>query len=134
MNKPKTFILRALITAVAYTALLLPFQLNLPILEGTDIRPSAFLPIVSGIFWGMPAAVGIFAGNLICDFICIDSPLILLGSFLNALSAICARRLFYASWNHGITSGTYIYSFGSLLNFLTTMLMSPFRRKQFSFC
>lgn len=122
MNKPKTFILRALITAVAYTALLLPFQLNLPILEGTDIRPSAFLPIVSGIFWGMPAAVGIFAGNLICDFICIDSPLILLGSFLNALSAICARRLFYASWNHGITSGTYIYSFGSLLNFLTTML------------
>lgn len=122
MNKPKTFILKALITAVIYSALLLPFQLNLPILVGTDIRPSAFLPIVFGIFWGMPAAVGIFVGNLFCDLICIDSPLILLGSFLNALSAICARRFFYASWNHGVTSGAYIYSFGSLVNFLITVL------------
>lgn len=52
MNKPKTFILRALITAVAYTALLLPFQLNLPILEGTDIRPSAFL--LSIILFALP--------------------------------------------------------------------------------
>lgn len=120
------FILRAFITAVIYSSLLLPFELNLPMLAGTDIRPSAFIPIVFGIFWGMPAAVGIFVGNLVCDFFCINSPLIILGSLLNGLSAICARKLFYASWNHGVASGGYIYSSGSLANFLYSMVCVEF--------
>lgn len=119
-QRAKSFIAKTLVTALIYSALLLPFQISLPLFAGTDIRPSAFLPIVLGIFWGMPAAVGVFIGNLCCDLCCIQSPLVLLGSFLNGVSAICARRIFFAAWNHSITKGEYIYSFGTLLNFLIT--------------
>lgn len=117
-QKRKTFILRMLITALIYSALLLPFQISLPLFAGTDIRPSAFIPIVFGIFWGTPAAIGVFFGNLCCDLYCFDTPLVLLGSLLNALSALCARRLFYSTGKHPLTSGEYVYSFGSLMNFL----------------
>ncbi|MDO5443315.1 MAG: hypothetical protein Q4G10_06550 [Bacteroidia bacterium] len=120
----KGFVIKTIATALIYSALLLPFQINLPVFAGTEIRPSAFVPVVMGIFWGWPAAAGIFIGNLFCDFLCFKTPFIIIGSVLNGFSAVLARAVFYVPVKrHPMVRGQYIYSLDSLLKFIFTVLV-----------
>jgi len=122
-GKKTGFIFKVFITAAVYSALLLPSQLHLSVYQGTDIRPSAFIPIVLGIFWGSPAAVGIFLGNLFCDTVSYHSAIAIFGSLLNGLAALVARCLYYLPVHCKMLRGQYIYDLWSLIKFIVTILV-----------
>ncbi len=119
IKKMPAFVSKIIITTVIYLALLFPFQNIQPVHMVVEHSLQGFLPIVLGIFWGLPAAIGVFVGNFLYD----PSPIFLFIYISNGLSALCARRLFYASWNHSLIKGMYIYNLQSLANFIYTVLL-----------
>lgn len=112
------FLIRTAIMAGAYFLILYPSQLLLPLLPGTEVRPAAFIPIVGGIVWGWPAALGVFLANLLSDSLIYQAGFAssLIGSIANGLAAVCARRCYFAVSR--ARQGEYIYHLRSLLRYL----------------
>jgi len=123
-KKYHDFVRQAIISAVLFSLLLLPFQL-LYVNGLTELRPIIFIPIVLGIFWGAPAAVGIFLGHLVCNAICGQTGVLFLASsMMSALAAIGVRYLFYLPVSHDMVKGQYVHDFWSLLKFIISVLVT----------
>lgn len=91
----------------------------------TELRAMAFIPVVLGIFWGVPAAIGIFLGHMICNAICAQTGVpFLLAVLIDPLSAIGARYLFYLPVGNGMVKGQYIHDFWSLLKFVIVVFIT----------
>jgi len=123
-KKSYIFIARALITAAVFLCATLPFRPS----DASEIlwqRPIAFIPIVLGIFWGAPAAIGIFLADLAHIAIYAPSGALIPGiALMNTLSAIGARYLFYLPVGHSMAKGQYIHDFWTLLKFITSVLIT----------
>lgn len=116
------FLIRSALVGIVYFLVLFPTQHLLPLMQGTEIRPAAFIPIVGGIVWGWPAALGVFLANLLSDFLTYPSPAALIGSIANGLAAICAYRCYFAA--RRARKGEYIYHLRSLLRYLFACAVS----------
>lgn len=116
------FLIRTVIVGAAYFLVLYPTQQLLPLMQGTEIRPAAFIPIVGGIVWGWPAALGVFLANLLSDFLIYPTTAAVIGSIANGLAAVFAHRCYFAIPR--ARQGEYIYHLRSLLRYLFACVVS----------
>lgn len=66
-NKDKKKIFIMLVTAIAFFVVTMPFRRFFGLTGLTEVRPAAALPVVFGILFGVPGALGCAIGNLFAD-------------------------------------------------------------------
>lgn len=69
IDRKKVAVIVFLISAVLFFALTMPFRLQLVAADITEMRPVSALTPVLGLIFGLPAALGCAAGNIIADII-----------------------------------------------------------------
>lgn len=114
-----------ILVAIIYSALLLPLQSLMSLLPGTEVRPAAFFPIVAGLFFGLPGAIGIFIGNLVCDLITFPYSFsaILLGSVANFFYAYFPHVVWYSYFTKINRSELFIYDIRTLIKFILIVVV-----------
>lgn len=121
-KKVMTFCCRSAVSAIIFVLLLIPYQTGLPLFDGVDLKPSACLNVVLGIFWGVPAAVGVTIGSFFYDLV-FSQPNILFGVIVNGPLTLLARYLFFLPVPGPMRKGQYIYDLSSLLKYIVTSLI-----------
>lgn len=118
----------ASVVGLLYFLFLLPMSRVFALLPGTEVRPGSFIPPAAGIYFGLPAAIGVFVGNLIADLITYGSlsPAIFFGSLFNFFMAYLSYRLWYATDRKQLKKDLIIYDSRSLIKYVLIMLYSSF--------
>lgn len=93
--KSKKMLSAMCFTAFLYAALTIPFKGNIIIPQISEIRPSAFLPVLAGFVFGPAGAWGAAIGNLIGDIFGTFSLNSLFGFIANLGLGLIPYRLWY---------------------------------------
>lgn len=113
------------LAAVIYSLATIPGKLLLMLLPGAEVRFAACLPVVFGMLWGLPGAIGITLGNIISDIYSNESiRTCLLGGISNFILAYLPYRLWYG-WNSK-DAALFIYNTKSCLRFFLINLITIF--------
>ena len=129
MTTKKAFKEQLFITAAVgliYFLFLVPMSSLFALLPGTEVRPGSFIPPAAGIYFGMPAAIGVFAGNLAADIFTyrtLDLPM-LFGSLFNFFMAYIPHRLWYATDRKHLKQNLLVYDSRSLVKYIAILLYS----------
>ncbi len=129
MTTKKAFKEQLFITAAVgliYFLFLVPMSSLFALLPGTEVRPGSFIPPAAGIYFGMPAAIGVFAGNLAADIFTyrtLDLPM-LFGSLFNFFMAYIPHRLWYATDRKHLKQDLLVYDSRSLVKYIAILLYS----------
>ena len=114
------------VVGLIYFLFLVPMSRLFALLPGTEVRPGSFIPPAAGIYFGMPAAIGVFIGNLFADLVTfktINLPT-LFGSLFNFFMAYIPHRLWYATDRKHLKEDLLIYDSRSLVKFIVILLFS----------
>ncbi len=116
----------ALIVGLIYFLFLVPMSRLFALLPGTEVRPGSFIPPAAGIYFGMPAAIGVFMGNLLADLFTYKSLdlSMLFGSLFNFFMAYIPHRLWYATDKKHLKKDLFIYDSRSLVKYMVILLYS----------
>ncbi len=116
----------ALAVGLLHFLFLLPMRSLFALLPGTEVRPGSFIPPAAGIYFGMPAAIGVFIGNLLADIFSYKSLdlSMLFGSLLNFYMAYIPYRLWYATDKKHLKKDLFIYDSRSLVKYMIILLHS----------
>ena len=115
-----------LVVGLIYFLFLVPMSRLFALLPGTEVRPGSFIPPAAGIYFGMPAAIGVFIGNLFADLVSyktINLPT-LFGSLFNFFMAYIPHRLWYATGRKQLKEDLLIYDSKSLVKYIVILLFS----------
>ena len=115
--------LRQLIgTALAYGLLIGLCNSYLMTVAGNELRPSTFIPVISGLLFGLPAAVGSFAGVLFSSLLTGYGLLhAIFSGIINFLLAYTPYRLWYGFQSHKAT--LYVYNNRTFFKFVLINLI-----------
>lgn len=122
--KEQLFITAAV--GLIYFLFLVPMSRLFALLPGTEVRPGSFIPPAAGIYFGMPAAIGVFAGNLAADIFTyrtLDLPMFF-GSLFNFFMAYIPYRLWHATDKKNLNKDLFIYDSRSLVKYIAILLYS----------
>ena len=112
--------------ALLYAGLTIPLRYICALIPGTEVRVSAFLPPLLGFIWGLPGAIGIALGNIICDTTSgMGLHIIIFGGMGNFLCAYLPYKMWYTigtgkAWAH------FGLSARKIMKFLLILLSSAF--------
>ncbi|MDO4204497.1 MAG: PP2C family protein-serine/threonine phosphatase [Selenomonadaceae bacterium] len=110
------------VTAAVYGILIALANHFMMTQAGFELRPGAFVPVVAGLLFGLPAAVGSFIGNFVSShFTGYELLPNLYFSLLNFLLAYTPYRLWYGYQSHKAT--LYIYNNRTFLKFVLLNLL-----------
>jgi hypothetical protein len=118
----------AFVVGLLYFLFLVPMSRLFALLPGTQVRPASFIPPAAGIYFGLPAAIGVFIGNLLADLLNYGniSTAMLFGSLFNFFMAYLSYRLWYACDKKQLKEDLIIYDSRSLIKYVLIMLYSSF--------
>ena len=118
----------AFVVGLLYFIFLVPMSRLFALLPGTEVRPGSFIPPAAGIYFGLPAAVGVFIGNLLADLFNYGSitTAMLFGSLFNFFMAYLSYRLWYATDKKQLKKDLVIYDSRSLIKYILIMLYTSF--------
>lgn len=113
------------LSATIYALATFPGKLLLTLIPGTEVRIAACLPVVFGMLWGLPGAMGIAIGNLCSDLYGGES---LNTCFWGCLSNFILAYLPYRLWYGWRSSDAirFIYDTKSCLRFFTIIFAVVF--------
>lgn len=115
-----------MIIGLIYFLFLVPMRRLFMLLPGTEVRPGSFIPPAAGIYFGMPAAIGVFIGNLFADIYSYQTLDISMffGSLFNFFMAYIPHRLWYALDRKNLKKDILIFDSRSLTKYILILLYS----------
>lgn len=120
-----THLQKILLAAVIYALATIPGKLLLMLLPGAEVRFSACLPVVFGMLWGLPGAIGTAVGNIVSDLYSGETiSTIFWGCLSNFILSCLPYRLWYG-W-HGKKAHLFIYNAASCLRFFIIVFITVF--------
>ncbi len=114
------------VVGLIYFLFLVPMSRLFALLPGTEVRPGSFIPPAAGIYFGMPAAVGVFLGNIFADLFSYKTLNLsmLFGSLFNFFMAYIPHRLWYATDRKHLKKDLLIFDSRSLVKYMAILLYS----------
>lgn len=108
-----------------YSLATIPGKLLLMLLPGAEVRFSACLPVVFGMLWGLPGAIGAALGNIVSDLYGREAlSTIFWGCLSNFILACLPYKLWYG-W-HSKEAALFIYNAKSCLRFFIIIFITVF--------
>lgn len=122
----KKSLLHILAAALLYSAATIPLKYIFALIPGAELRISAFLPVLLGLIWGLPGAIGIALGNVIGD-LSINSSLYvcIFGAIGNFIFSYMPYKMWYSIRVDSFTA-SFIPHIRNLLKFLIILLITSY--------
>lgn len=113
------------LAAVIYSLATIPGKLLLMLLPGAEVRFSACLPVVFGMLWGLPGAIGSAMGNIVSDLYSGEAlSTIFWGCLSNFILSCLPYKLWYG-WRSK-KAALFIYNAKSCLRFFIIIFITVF--------
>lgn len=112
-----------IIIAILYAIFILSGKYAFQSQHGNELRIAAFMPLVVGLLWGVPGAIGAFLGNFLAACIYGSAPLsIFLGSVCNFVFSYVGHRLWFCFNNNNALM--FIFDSNSFVKFFLVASIS----------
>lgn len=112
------------ISALLNFILLVPFKYTLGLIQGVEVRVSAFLPIVVGLVWGPAAAAGIALGNVLGDIYSGYTGYVMItGAVSNFFFAYIPYKLWY-SFKPGAKAEWLLHDVRNIIKFIYILFIN----------
>lgn len=116
---------KILLAAIIYSLATVPGKLLLMLLPGAEVRFSACLPVVFGMLWGLPGAIGAALGNIVSDLYGGEAlSTVFWGCLSNFILACLPYKLWYG-WRSK-NAALFIYNAASCLRFFLIVFITVF--------
>ena len=119
-------IIQILVTAVLYAAMILVVKQGLQVARGVEFRVATFIPVVSGMVFGLPGAIGAGIGNFLVALVLHSSKNSLLLNFFTSVGNFFLAYLPFVLWYgyDGKAASLYVYNARSFRKLIGIMLLT----------